>query len=281
MIVKANSCQIEMSNLLKPQNFRGMEVGDIHELNEHYTARIGNTTVLTGFPTSGKSYLALNILIGLTMKRKCKHFIYTPEMGSPAEIYLLIIEIITGLRVGHGLTEAIVIDLLPIVSEYFYVYDPENTPNMDTLCNAVKIAKQETGIHTFLIDNMNDLSHQIQGTQDIYFEGQLVTFNRTAKAARVHGFLLAHPRNPRPEEINICPSPDQIKGGSAWWSKAQNILSISRNEATLTVTVFKAKPRGTAKRGVFEIYLDMDKNTYYGFSGTSRMYLFDQTLKPW
>jgi hypothetical protein len=126
---------------------------------------------------------------------------------------------------------------------------------------------------------MNDLSHTIVGTQDIYFEQQIVMFNRAARKAKMHGFLTAHPRNPEPNESLTPPSPDRIKGGSAWWSKGQTILSLMRVGDLFTIQFYKIKPRIIGKQGKIEIMVDMDRNTYYQAHVGKFQYMFEQASK--
>src|SRR3972149_1962104 len=116
MLKRANNCFTGMTDLLKPGAMKGHDVGDIPIFNEYYTCRLRNTTIITGYPSSGKSFLAMNIQASLSIKHGWKHFMYTPEMGNADEIYLTIFEIMTGYQVGYGLTEKMISDHLPYVN---------------------------------------------------------------------------------------------------------------------------------------------------------------------
>lgn len=282
MIKRANNSFVGISELLKPGAMKGQEAGNIAILNEHYTCRLGNTTIITGYPSSGKSFFAMNLQVALTSRHEWKHFLYTPEMGSASEIYLTLCEIVTGLQVGWGLTEDIIAQILPWINDHFFVFEPDASPTMMDLTAYVVEAKKEFGIHTFSIDNLNDLRHSIVGTQDIYFEDQLLTFNNTAKSTPTHGFLLAHPAKPQPDDIGTPPPPDRIKGGSAFWSKGQSILSLRDAGEHLHVINYKVKPRYIGKRGEFFLTKEYRRNTYSatdGYNGT-KVFLFPQAGHP-
>lgn len=279
MIKRAADSYIGISNLLKPGAMKGNECGFIPILNDHYTCRLKQTTIITGYPSSGKSFFAMNLQAALTSKYNWKHILYTPEMGNADEIFLTLAEIITGMSVGYGLTEKMIDRVLPYISDHFFVYEPEAAPTMHDLTKFMSESKREYGFHTFSIDNLNDLRHNIVGTQDIYFEDQLLTFNNCAKYNDIHGFLLAHPAKPQPDDMNTPPAPDKIKGGSAFWSKGQTILSLRDSDPYLEVTIYKAKPRYVAKKGNFLLNKEYKRSTYSHYSGTAggqKVFLFPQ-----
>lgn len=274
MIIKATDCFVDITDRRKIRPEDLPKAGRLVALNEHYSVKPGNTTLITGYPGSGKSYFVLNMQVSLSVQYGWKHLLYTPEMGEAADIFLTIVEIISGVR-SWRLDDRNIADLLPWIAEHFDIYEPVATPTMDAYCKLVK--ENKGNYNTFSIDNLNDLSHTMPGgTQDIYWEQQMVCFNQTAKASGMHGFLVAHPRNPAPDELSQPPSPDKIKGGSAFWSKGQNILSIMAQGDVLTIGMLKAKPRIAGKRGSFEIRADFDRNTYYQYHVGGPLYMFDQ-----
>lgn len=278
MIKKAHDCGNDITDLLKPGVMRGKEAGFLPILNEHYTSKLGNTTLITGYPSSGKSFFTMNLQAALTKRWGWKHLLYTPEMGTAAEIYMTMIEILTGSQVGYGLTERQVTDILPFVHENFFVFEPESNPTMDKITTEIGKLKSDLGVNTFSIDNLNDLTHIMTGTQDIYFEQQMLLFNNCAKNNNMHGFLLAHPAKPMPDDLLHPPAPDKIKGGSAFWSKGQTILSLRDDVKHLEVTVYKAKPRYAAKKGEFVLNKEYTQSTYSQTVNDKKIYLFPQVV---
>lgn len=280
MITRAHDCSVEISELMKPGVHRGYDVSDIQEMNELYSSKLGNTTLITGYPSSGKSFFALNLQCALYRKHGLKHFVFTPEMGNAANVYLTLIEIIYGVNREYGLTQNMVDRLLPLVHESFFVADPESSPSMEKITKEIADNKSKHGYSTFLIDNLNDLSHNITGTQDIYFEQQMLLFNLCAKNNNLHGYLLVHPGKPQPDDLTYPPTPDKIKGGSAFWSKGQSILSLKADEGVLEVACHKAKPRQVAKKGSVFMRVDYKRNTFYKPGENENTYFFKQEEQP-
>lgn len=266
---------------IKPQDLP--KPSRIDEFSRLYSVRLGNTTLITGYPSSGKSYFILNMQMGLSVAYGWKHLCYTPEMGDPEEITITMSEILLGKR-AYQMTDTEFASSLNFLDEHFKIIDVDKTPTMVELCKEVTEANEEMKqrgmcYHTFSIDNLNDLNHgTIAGTQDIYFEQQHVEFNRTAKANKMHGFLSAHPANPKPEDIAEPPSPFKIKGGSAHWSKGQSIISLMRKEDNLTVKIFKIKPRIVGQTGEFQLRIDQNRNTYFMYSPIMNQYFFEQHI---
>lgn len=276
MIKRAQDLGVPIANLLKQGAMDGERCTGIEVFHEHYRCRLKQTTLITGYPSSGKSFFAMNIQAGLTSFHSWKHFLYTPEMGTAEEIYLTIAEILTGVNVGFGMNENILYQILPFIHEHFLVFEPESNPTMESITKDIAKAAEEHGINTFSIDNLNDLRHNIVGTQDIYFEDQLLLFNNCAKNNNLHGFLLAHPAKPQPDDLNHPPTPDKIKGGSAFWSKGQTILSLRDCEENLQVAVYKAKPRYVAKKGDFMLQKEYKRSTYSHYHVGRKVWMFPQ-----
>ena len=65
-------------------------------LDEYYQIRPSNTTIIYGYPASGKSEFALQLLVGLSTSKYKRSSIYTPETGGAAEIFSEIAHSLTG-----------------------------------------------------------------------------------------------------------------------------------------------------------------------------------------
>jgi len=283
-IVQANDITERIMHLYNVGNYPGLSTG-WNCLDKHYTVRKGNTTIITGYPTSGKTSFYLNLLMNLTKKFSHRHLIYSPETGTADEIYSELIFMHTGKTFnkqhGNAITEKEVYNSLPFIHEYFKIIEPEETDNTpDNFYELCKEGFKQFEINTFGIDNWNDLEHDIRtrgGSISEYLKYEIPRFNRFAKTNNAHGFLLAHPRNPElgaPKPLPP-PRPDQIEGGSLWYAKAQSMLVVHRNwddpnDYTTLVKVEKAKPKIVGKKG------GAAELTYYAALGIYK----DDTYKP-
>lgn len=287
MIYRAFDIQNDIRQLLKEGMKPGLKLG-LPNLDKHYSVRLGNTTIITSYPTAGKTFFVLNTLVALTLKHGMRHFLYTPEMGEPKEVYALLIEVMTGMRFDQTKSNRLharqLEEILPKIHEYFFVYDlQDSSPDMATALNEAEKAGKELGANTFTFDNYNDLRHHEVKMIDLYNEEQVVMFNKCAKKNRMHGFLTAHPRNlVNLEDLKEPPSPDKIKGGSAFWSKGQTIIGINRIDNVLQLKFWKIKPRVVGERGDTVLGVDFERSTYYEVSdnGYDQQYMFEQEGWP-
>lgn len=276
MIHKPSDYFVQVCELRKIRPETLPKPGLLPLLNDHYSVKLGNTTIITGYPSCGKSYFLMNMQVALSSLLGWKHILYTPEMGDPEEIVTTLLEIVSGVR-SWSITEIQIANLMPWIDDHFKILTFDQTPTMEECLEAVI---HEGKAQTFSIDNLNDLSHTIPGTQDIYWEQQLVRFNTAAKRSKMHGFLTAHPKNPEPDQLTRPPAPNQIKGGSAFWSKGQTILSLMRMGDAFTVQAYKIKPRIVGKQGVMEFKVDMNRNTYFQYHTGREQYMFGQAAHP-
>lgn len=278
-IVKLNQITDKLFDLRKHGNYPGESTG-FRKLQSLYTIRRGNTTYITGYPSSGKTQMYFQLLCNTTSIHDWRHVIYSPETGNAEEIYAEIIHCLTGKTLSNSycnqISESELYRIKDFVSDYFIVIDPSDKDNtLENWFEKVKEAASEVKkIDTAGIDNWNDLEHNMTGFSgkiSEYLKYQLPVFNKFAKKENIHGFILVHPRNPdgiRSGDSLPAPRHDQIEGGSLWAAKAQNILIVHRdfsdeNSFRTDLTVSKVKPKIVGKRGMAELFFDPRLNSYY------------------
>lgn len=277
-LVRLNSITDRLFDLRKNGNYPGQSTG-FTKLNPYYTIRRGNTTYITGYPTSGKTQLYIQLMCNTSHLYGWKHLPFTPETGTSEEVYAEIIHCLTGKtfngRFYNYITEAELYDVLPFVQDHFKIIDPtDGDCTLEAWYEVIREAKREFQVDTAGIDNWNDLEHDMsKHGQKIseYLKYQLPIFNRFAKTENIHGFLLVHPRNPeimKGEKNPSAPRPDMIEGGSLWYAKAQSILIVHRDwsepdNRTSEVIVAKAKPKIVGKKGMIELEYDPSMNCYF------------------
>lgn len=290
-IVQLNSITDKLFDLRSKGSYPGMATG-FQSLNPFYNIRRGNTTYITGYPTSGKTQVYIQLLCNTTSLYDWKHVLYTPETGMAEEIYAEIIHCLTGKSFHkhhfNYISEDELMKVKDYVHTYFKVIEPEdNACSLEHWFAAVDEVQKEFDIDTAGIDNWNDLEHNMsQYGQKIseYLKYQLPKFNRFAKERNIHGFLLVHPRNPdiiKGQKFPDAPRPDQIEGGSLWYAKAQSILIVHRDwsvedNKTTEIVIGKAKPKIVGKKGRIELEFDVRENCYYEQISTQTVYPLSQ-----
>lgn len=245
-------------------------------IDEYYKPRIGNTTIITGYPSMGKTEFLLQMLCNTTSLHGWKHALYTPETGTCVEIILELVHKFTGKtyrkNYANSITESELITAINMITDHFYIIEPDDVSGLtvDEWYAAVKEIDNQTRIHTASIDNWNDLVHDLNnfgGKISEYLKFQIPKFNRFCKTEMISGFILAHPKSPDKMNGKILPAkPNDIEGGSLWWAKAQTIITIHREldeqNAPTEVIFHKVKPKIVGKRGVTELQYHVADNCY-------------------
>lgn len=273
-VVELNSVVSKLESIREHESERGKSTG-YRSLDEFYTIIQGNTTIISGHPTSGKSSLYFQFLCNLTCQYNWRHAIHSPETGQAEDIYAKIIHILTGKtfnkKYDNYITEKEMYNVIPFVHDFFKVIEPANdSMSVDEYYELATQIINEFEVHTIGIDNWNDLEHKFQGQVSEYLKSQIPRFNRFCKKMNVHGFLLAHPRNPdmRGQKALKAPRPDELEGGSLWYAKAQSLLVAHHdwsnpNDYTTEIYIHKAKPKTVGKKGFITLQFAAARDCYF------------------
>jgi hypothetical protein len=282
-IVTIDQVQEQLFHLQKHGQKRGYLVG-FPSLDRLYSVKEGTTTIIYGYPTSGKSQFLIQVLISLASQGK-KSMIMTPETGTAAEIYAELIHCITGKTFrqsqNYSITEAELYNVIPFIKDYFKVIDvEEKAPNIEEFTELTKEGIKDYGIFASCFDNWNDLSHRFDTREDLYIEAAIPTLNRLARKEQIHIFGVWHAKSPiieKGEKFPKAPTPFDIKGGSAIYSKAMNLIGIHRDYEehaegyrqtnTAQVIVSKVKPKVVGEKGNCKLDFDVWANCYYENQG--------------
>ena len=284
---KVKDKQSELNDLRENGNQQGYTIGwDIP-----ITVKLGCTTYIAGAPHDGKTEFWLDVLVNLSVEHKLKHVIFTPETGTTADIIAELCTKYVGKpyikKFPGAMTETEKINAEMFVAEYFYIIDPlDNRLTAETFFNIVdKIEQTENvTIHTTLIDPFNELAHDFskdEGRQDLYIERILGDIRKNARAKERHNCVITHVRDQAPiirsgKTFFPMPTPREIAGGQAWFRKGLLMIIIWRPPEGLNnengepyksnevfIKVAKSKPKGVSKNGIYKMFYDIKKNTYY------------------
>lgn len=215
--------------------------------------------------------------MALSVKYNHKHVIFSPEMGDPEWVMLTMVEIAAG-KSARELSESQVSAVMNWLQDKFLLLTCDHTPKLPDIAKDLKEANKMMGkINSFSIDNLNDMKHDFNGTNDIYYEQWILEFNGLANAHNCHGFLTAHPLSSgNIDDMMVPPEPRRIKGGGAFWNKGYNILSLARENEYCRLAFYKIKPRIVGKMGAVDFKVDFKRSTYCMTEGFQDKYLFPQ-----
>ena len=265
-----------------------------------YTVKLGTTTYIAAPPATGKTELQKEILINLSCLHGWNHIIWSPETGSPEEIFSELCHSYIGkpyVKSKWQMSEQERMKAEYFINEHFIVIDVENSDKDFTIIDFYKECdniQAETGkrIHTTTVDPWNELDeHYIEsdlGREDKFISRSLKLVRRDAKKNNRHNFILTHVRDQAMVSeggISYFPFPHarEIAGGQTWFRKGMTVilmwrppfgLSDSSNRAygenELQIRIGKVKPKGTSKKGNYILNLDVHKYQYYLITESNR-----------
>ncbi len=159
----------------------------------------GYITLLTGYPNSGKSDFADEIMVRLMLHHGWKGGVYSPEnYPTPLHISKLARKLIGKNWYGKEKINEQEKDLvMKFLEDRVYFIIPEKDFSADSLLNHVLQLKRRYGIKFFLFDAWNRIEHKHSGNNEVkYITETLIKIDHFCKEHNLHCFLIAHPTKP-------------------------------------------------------------------------------------
>jgi len=260
---------------------QGLPAGDKTgwpSIDKHYTVALGQVTVVTGWPGSGKSEWLDALLVNL-MHQGWRTAIFSPE-NQPIRVHAAkLLEKLAGKPFGPGPTERLsrkdVRELMVHIlsGRFTWVKPPEGAA-----LTAMKVIEAaEPWLTTFaeekrglVIDPWNELEHfrprELSETE--YISQQLSFVRNWARANDVHVWIVAHPQKMRREDNGKLPvpRPDMISGSIHWWNKADCALTVWRDmesqSSTVDIHIQKIRFKHIGRPGVVQLNYDRVTGRY-------------------
>lgn len=242
-------------------------------VDQHYTVVEGQFTVVTGWPSSGKSEWLDALLVNLSRKG-WRFAIFSPE-NQPVELHAAkMLEKLSGQPFGAGPTERISREMLPELakqlSESFrFIPTSENPLSVKAVIDAASpwlLSQRRRGL---IIDPWNELEHwRPPGLSETEYVSQQLSYVRTwARKHAVHVWIVAHPQKMRAPDGKLpIPRPDMISGSQNWWNKADCAVTIWRDleqqNAEIEVHVQKVRFKHVGRPGVVTLKWDRVTGRY-------------------
>jgi twinkle protein len=250
-------------------------------LDHHYTVVPGQFTILTGWPSSGKSEWLDALLVNL-MGKGWRFAIYSFE-NQPVSLHVTkLMEKLSGKPFGEGPNERISQDEIneyeDEIDQHFRFADNEQEVFSvnDCLEASEKWLLQHNGPRGLVIDPWNELDHwRPQGLSETeYISKTLTNIRRWARRNKVHVWMVAHPQKVRVEGKLPIPKPDMISGSQHWWNKADCAITVYRDFEKLDsqdvdIYVQKVRFKHVGRQGVVTLKYDRISGRYHEPIGAS------------
>jgi twinkle protein len=207
-------------------------------LDELYSVRPGEWTLVTGIPGHGKSEVLDAIMVNLARSHGWQFAIFSPENQPLERHFAKLAEKYVGKPFGRGqqprLTRQELEDAKRWCQERFTFLLPEaDELTVDAVLQLARTAVLRHGVKGLVIDPWNELDHQRAGglSETEYISQALTKIRRFAREYSVHVWLVAHPaklQKDRQTGVYPVPTPYDVSGSAHWRNKADNCLTVFR-----------------------------------------------------
>lgn len=245
-------------------------------IDSFYRPRIGDVTVITGAPNSGKSEWLDALMINLAMRQGWRFAVFSPEQGSPEEHIAKLMEKYTGKPFNPGPTQRINATekdiALTWLNDHITILDPES-PSLLVLLEAAKQLVLRKGVRGLILDPWNEIETQRpEGmTETEHIGHSLRAIRRFARSHQVKVWIVAHPKqlqkDPKTGQYPVV-GPYEISGSANWHNKPDVCISVwrERNPEKMTseveIHVQKVKSKYSGRLGMARLNWDIKTGRY-------------------
>lgn len=233
-----------------------------------YTVAPGQLTVITGYPSSGKSNFVDQMMVNLARDHDWKFAICSFE--NQPEIHITrLMEIYTGKRFFDGaarMTEVEKNTAFKWVTDHFLFIDSngEEPSTLDSILERARVAVKRMGVRGLVIDPYNYIDlDKTNSTETEAISNMLTRVQKFCKAHEVHTFFIAHPSKIQRSGVEQ-PRPDgmSISGSMAWWAKTDCGITVHRQDKAVEIAVWKCRYRWVGTQGETTLLYDKTAGTY-------------------
>jgi twinkle protein len=275
MIVRPADLLPKIDDLYKAPLIRGHGTG-WDSLDEYFTVKAGEFTVVTGMPSHGKSEWLDALVTNLALNHNYRIAIFSPE-NHPLEQHAkkIIEKLVQKPFYGHKrMDQAEMLEAVTVMNKNFAFINPSETEFTPThiINEALPWLDQSiTQPRALIIDPWNEMDHyRPNGLSETEYISRILTeLRRAAREYKTHLFLVAHPMKMQKDKDGNypVPRPYDISGSAHWYNKADNCIAIWRdvaNNPELTeVHIQKVRFKATGKVGIVELMYDNEKSSYF------------------
>lgn len=270
----------------------------IKSLNEHWTWRKKEVTLVSGYMNEGKSNLVNQLAVLKSAAENWKFAIFSPENYPVGDFYDDIIHCYKGIGTDKFYTSNILsepeyIDGCGFVNDHFFIVNPDVDCTIDNILEKTKYLIKRKGIDCLIIDPYNQIEHLMERGQreDLYISKFMSQLKKMAVRYDVAIILIAHQVTPIFAKSEDYPQPDpyKIKGGGTFADKADNIILVWRqfrksdpaNKLVKVIISKVKKQRLVGIPGEIDLYYSRKKNQYFEDLSVCEMDgIFNLNMKP-
>jgi twinkle protein len=266
---------------LYENGLKGGESTGWFAMDEIYTVRPGEMSIITGIPSHGKSSWLTALIINLAKECAWRFALYSPE-NQPMQRYMAdMAKIHLGKPFRDGPHERMTREELAEAKTWlndrmYYILPDDDSLGLNDILDKAKATVRRYGITGLIIDPWNEVSHlRPSGMQETeYISNSLSKIRQFARSFMVHVWIVAHPakmikltQDESGKATYPVPTAYDISGSAHWYNKGDNIISVWRdihNEAKhVQVWVQKVRFREVGKVGCQHFSHDIMTGRYH------------------
>jgi len=232
-----------------------------------YTVVPAQLTVVTGYPSSGKSNFVDQIMVNLARDNEWSFAVCSFENQPEIHISRLM-EIYTKKRFFDGkarMTQLEKDEAFKWVNDHFIFIDSqgEEPSTLDSILERAKIAVKRMGVRGLVIDPYNYIDLPRETTETDAISQMLTKVQKFTKAYDLHTWFVAHPAKVNRTGVEQ-PRPDgmSISGSMAWWAKTDCGLTVHRKQDHVEIAVWKCRHRWVGTQGETTLLYNKTSGTY-------------------
>ena len=238
-------------------------------LDQIYTVALGQLSVVTGYPSSGKSNFVDQLMVNLARNADWKFAVCSFENQPEVHITRLM-ELYTYQsfydsrdRMSENTKKA----AFEWVQDHFLFIDTngEEPSTLESILVRARAAVKRMGVRGLVIDPYNYI--EMEGgrdkTETNAISDMLTRVKKFCMAHDVHTWFVAHPSKINRSGVEQ-PRPDgmSISGSMAWWAKTDVGITVHRKETFTEVAVWKSRYRWVGQQGETTLIFNKTAGTY-------------------
>jgi hypothetical protein len=272
---------------------RGISPG-FDELSGLYTLKPGSTTYVIASPHSGKTQFSIEIMINTAQFSNWNWLVYSPETGSPADVFAELMWAYLGKPIVKNNVVAYASPkelerAYDFVKQHFFIIDGgiDSTTVHDVYSACDKLLEDGVRVDGILIDPFTEIDlGNLEGRDDVILGNALTLIRKYSSENKVHTMVTVHTKYQQQvtavgvdgRKVFYYPEADynSIAGGQMWSRKGMMMISLWRcpenmadengyeyEKNQVKVKIIKAKPKAVGQLGHVYLYYDRVKNRYY------------------
>jgi twinkle protein len=263
----ASSFSDRLNTLYSKGTGKGVSTG-YDSVDNIYTVAPSQLTVVTGYPSSGKSNFVDQLMVNIGKKSGWKFAICSFENQPEIHISRLM-EIYTKKRFFDGkdrMTQAEHDEAFKWVNEHFVFIDTngDEPSSLDSILSRAVTAVKSMGISGVVIDPYNYIEmNKANSTETEAISSMLTRVQKFCKTHNVHTWFVAHPSKINRSGVDQ-PRPDgmSISGSMAWWAKTDCGITVHRGDGCVEIAVWKCRYRWVGQQGETSLLYNKTSGTY-------------------